>query len=212
MTSAVPHTVVFDLGGVLVDWDPRYLYRKLLPDDDAVEAFLAEVTTPEWNAAQDAGRRWDDAVAVLTAQYPEHAELIVAYHHRWVETIAGQIDGTVDILRDLRDTGVGLYALTNWSDEKFPFAQQRFEWLSWFQGIVISGEERVVKPDPRIYHVLVDRYGLEPSSAVYVDDNPPNVEAARGLGFTAFHFTGPDRLAADLAGVGLPVDVEEATA
>ncbi len=203
-----PTTVVFDLGGVLVDWDPRHLYRTLLPDEAAVETFLAEVTTPQWNAAQDAGRNWDDAVAILTEEFPEHAELIAAYHHRWVETINGQIDGTVDLLRQLRDAGIGLYALTNWSAEKFPHAQDRFEWLAWFEGIVVSGSEQIIKPDPRIFHVLLQRYGLDASAAVYVDDNPANVEAARALGFTSLHFTGPDRLAAELSGLGLPAGKE----
>ncbi|TDE07356.1 HAD family hydrolase [Jiangella asiatica] len=195
--------VVFDLGGVLVDWDPRYLYRTLLSDDDAVERFLAEVTTSEWNAQQDAGRTWADAVATLTDRFPEHSELIAAYDTRWIETIGGQIEGTVDILRELRADGVGLYALTNWSAEKFPLAVERFEWLSWFAGIVVSGTERMVKPDPRIYQVLLDRYGLDAASTVYIDDNPPNVTAAAQLGMTALHFTGPDRLRADLRRLGL---------
>ncbi|PSL04023.1 2-haloacid dehalogenase [Haloactinopolyspora alba] len=212
MSRSAPTTVVFDLGGVLVDWDPRYLYRSLLADDDAVESFLAEVTTPEWNAAQDAGRSWDDAVAALTAQHPNHAELIAAYHHRWTETIGGQIDGTVDLLRELRDTGVGLYALTNWSDEKFPHAEERFDWLSWFEGIVVSGREGLVKPDARIFRVLLDRYGLDPSVSVFIDDNPANVEAARELGFTALRFTGSQQLAGSLAELGLVPNRKEATA
>lgn len=212
MTVQPTPTVVFDLGGVLVDWDPRYLYRKLLPDDEAVEKFLAEVTTPQWNREQDAGRSWDEAVAVLSEQFPEHSELIAAYHHRWTEMISGQIDGTVTTLRALHEAGVPLYALTNWSAEKFPYARDTFEWMSWFRGIVVSGAERLVKPDPRIYHTLLDRYGVQASSAVYIDDSLPNVEAARVLGFTAIHFTGPDQLAADLAAVGLPVNGKEASA
>lgn len=212
MTSQVPSTVVFDLGGVLVDWNPRYLYRKLLPDDAAVEAFLAEVTTPQWNAAQDAGRSWDEAVAVLTEQFPQHSDLIAAHHHRWVEMIGGQIDGTVATLRALDEAGVRLYALTNWSAEKFPHAEDMFDWMSSFRGVVVSGAEGMVKPDPKIYRILLERYGVEASSAVFIDDNPPNVEAARGLGFTAFHFTGPNRLATDLAGIGLPVNGKEGSA
>ena len=212
MTVQQPSTVVFDLGGVLVDWDPRYLFRKLLPDDDAVEAFLAEVTTPEWNREQDAGRSWDEAVAVLTEQFPQHAELIAAYHHRWPETIGGQIDGTVATLHTLHEAGVPLYALTNWSAEKFPYAQDTFTWMSLFRGVVVSGAEGIAKPDPKIYHTLLDRYGVQASSAVYIDDSLPNVEAARDLGFTAIHFIGPDQLVADLAGAGLPVNGKEASA
>ncbi|WP_116948574.1 HAD family hydrolase [Jiangella endophytica] len=201
---SAPQTVVFDLGGVLVDWDPRYLYRTLLPSEDEVERFVTEVTTPEWNAAQDAGRTWAAAVAELSARFPEHAELIAAYDARWLDTIGGHIDGTVDLLRELRDGGsVGLYALTNWSAEKFPLALERFEFLSWFEGIVVSGTERLVKPDPRLYQVLLDRYGLDASSTVYIDDNPPNVDAAAELGMTSLHFTDPGRLRDELSQLGL---------
>ncbi|SEE94949.1 HAD family hydrolase [Jiangella alba] len=201
---SVPQTVVFDLGGVLVDWDPRYLYRTLLPSEAEMERFLTEVTTPEWNTAQDAGRSWADAVAELTARHPEHAELIAAYDTRWIETLGGHIDGTVELLTELRDGGeVGLYALTNWSAEKFPHAVERFEWLSWFEGIVVSGTERLVKPDPRLFQVLLDRYGIDAASTVYIDDNPPNVDAAARLGMTSLHFTGPDRLRDELSQLGL---------
>lgn len=199
-----PQAIVFDLGGVLVDWDPRYLYRTLLPSDDAVERFLAEVTTPSWNAEQDAGRTWADAVASLSADFPEHAALIAAYDERWIETIGGSIDGTVELLGELHDGGsVRLFALTNWSAEKFPHALERFEWLSWFEGIVVSGTEGMVKPDPRIFQLLLDRYGLEASSTVFVDDNPPNVDAATTLGLTSLHFTGQDRLRDELSQLGL---------
>lgn len=201
---SAPEAVVFDLGGVLVDWDPRYLYRTLLPSDDEVERFLAEVTTPSWNAQQDAGRTWADAVASLSAEHPQHASLISAYDERWIETIGGPIDDSVELLRELRDGGsVRLYALTNWSAEKFPLALERFEFLSWFSGIVVSGTERIAKPDPRIFQLLLERYDLEASSTVYIDDNPPNVDAAAALGLTSLHFTGPDRLRDELSQLGL---------
>jgi 2-haloacid dehalogenase len=197
--------VVFDIGGVLVDWNPRYLYRKLLPDEPAVERFLAEVCTPEWNAEQDRGRPWAEAVAQLTARFPGHAALISAYHQRWGEMVAGALDGTVAVLRDLREAGVPLYALTNFSAEKFAQTRARFGFLDWFDGIVVSGEERLVKPDPRIYRLLLDRYDLPPELTVYVDDLPANVEAARPLGLTGLRFTDPDRLRSDLSTLGLPI-------
>ncbi|MGH8825816.1 MAG: HAD family hydrolase [Jiangellaceae bacterium] len=200
---SAPSTVVFDLGGVLVDWDPRYLFRRLLPDDAAVERFLTQVCTPEWNAAQDAGRSWADAVAEASARFPDHAELIAAYHERWPETVGGDIEGSVAILRDLHDDVSRLYALTNWSGEKFDLTFPRFEWLSWFDGIVVSGHERIVKPDPRIFAILLDRYRLDPSATVYVDDAGANVEAARGAGMTALLFTGPVRLRNDLGRLGV---------
>ncbi|HSJ60163.1 MAG TPA: HAD family phosphatase [Jiangellaceae bacterium] len=200
-----PSTVVFDLGGVLIDWDPRYLYRTLLPSEEAVEQFLSEVCTPEWNAAQDAGRAWSVAVAELARQFPDRAELIRAYDERWWETIGGEIPGTVQVLRSLRDGGVRLYALTNWSSEKFDLTYPRFEWLSWFAGIVVSGKEGVVKPDPRIFRVLLERYDIDPVDAVYIDDAQHNVVAAAELGMRSMLFTGPDRLRDELAGIGLPV-------
>ncbi|HEX6338720.1 MAG TPA: HAD family phosphatase [Jiangellaceae bacterium] len=202
----MPSKVVFDLGGVLIDWNPRYLYRTLLPSEEAVEQFLAEVCTPEWNAAQDAGRSWSVAVAELTRQFPDRAELIRAYDERWWETIGGEITGTVDVLRSLRGAGVRLYALTNWSSEKFDFTYPRFEWLSWFAGIVVSGKERVVKPDPRIFRILLDRYDISPADAVYIDDARHNVEAAAAHGLRSLHFTSPEQLRADLAALGLPVE------
>jgi 2-haloacid dehalogenase len=196
---------VFDLGGVLIDWDPRYLYRTLLPSEDAVEQFLSEVCTPEWNAAQDAGRAWSVAVAELARQFPDRAELIRAYDERWWETIGGEIPETVQVLRSLRDGGVHLYALTNWSSEKFDLTHPRFEWLSWFAGIVVSGKEGVVKPDPRIFRVLLERYDIDPVDAVYIDDAQHNVAAAAELGMRSLHFSSPERLRDALAEIGLPV-------
>ncbi|MDO9708142.1 HAD family hydrolase [Paracraurococcus lichenis] len=197
-------TVVFDLGGVLVDWDPRHLYRKLFPGDEAgMERFLAEVCTGAWNLEQDAGRSWTEGTALLKAQHPEMAELIDAYHRRWPEMLAGPIEGTVEVLRDLRDRGVPLYALTNWSQETFPVALERFDFMAWFRGIIVSGAERLVKPDPRIYHLLVDRHGLRPEEIVFIDDKPRNAEAATALGMHGLTFTTPERLRVDLAALGL---------
>jgi 2-haloacid dehalogenase len=201
-----PSTVVFDLGGVLVDWDPRYLFRQLLPDDAAVEAFLADVCSPDWNAAQDAGRSWAEAVREASERFPEHAELVAAYDERWWETIGGQIDGTVEVLDELRRRGVGLYAITNWSAEKFDLTFPRFDWLAWFDGIVVSGYERIVKPDPRIFQLLVDRHGVDPRAAVYVDDVPANVAAALAIGMTGLVFTTTEQLRADLGELGLVHD------
>jgi 2-haloacid dehalogenase len=209
-TLEAPSTVIFDLGGVLVDWDPRYLYRTLLPSEAAVERFLAEVCTPEWNAAQDAGRTWSEAVAELTGRFPEHAELIRAYDERWWETIGGEIPGTVELLGSLRDGGARLYALTNWSAEKFELTYPRFEWLSWFAGIVVSGEERVVKPDPRIFRILLERYDVDLADAVYIDDVQHNVDAAAELGLRGLLFTSPEQLRDDLAALGLPVPMAQA--
>jgi 2-haloacid dehalogenase len=194
--------VVFDLGGVLIDWDPRHLYRKLLGDEAAVEEFLATVCTLEWNAEQDRGRPFAEGVAELVERYPAHADAITAYHERWPEMLGGDIGGTVELLAELRAGGVPVYALTNWSAETFGIARERFEFLDWFDGVVVSGEERMIKPDPAIFQVLLDRFGLDPGATFYVDDSEANVEAARRLGFDAVRFTGPRQLRRDLAARG----------
>jgi 2-haloacid dehalogenase len=190
--------VVFDLGGVLIDWDPRYLYRKLLADEEAVEEFLATVCTPEWNAELDRGRPFAEGVAELVERHPAHAAAIAAYHERWPEMLGGEVPGAVAVLADLRAAGVPLYALTNWSAETFTVTRGRFEFLDWFGGVVVSGEERVIKPDQRIFRVLIDRFGLDPETTLFVDDSEANVAAARALGFDAVRFTGPERLRRDL--------------
>jgi 2-haloacid dehalogenase len=194
---------VFDLGGVLIDWDPRYLYRKLLADEAAVEEFLATVCTPEWNAEQDRGRPFAEGVAELVERHPVHAAAITAYHERWPEMLGGAIAGTVELLDELRDTGVPLYALTNWSAETFGIARERYQFLEWFDGVLVSGEERMIKPDPAIFRLLLDRFGLDPGAAFYVDDSPANVAAAGELGFDAVRFTGPEQLRRDLEARGL---------
>jgi 2-haloacid dehalogenase len=201
--TSPPAAVIFDLGGVLIDWDPRYLYRTLFADEAAMERFLAEVTTPEWNAAQDAGRPWTEAVEVLAARFPDERPLIEAYHLRWSETLGGAIDGTVDVLADLRERDVRLLALSNWSAETFPVARARYPFLDWFEGIVISGELGVAKPDARIFEALVRRYDIEPAETVFVDDSVANVEAAHALGFIGLRFDDPARLRADLERLGV---------
>jgi 2-haloacid dehalogenase len=196
--------IVFDLGGVLIDWDPRYLYRSLFPGDETgMERFLAEVTTPDWNSEQDAGRPWAEAVDLLAAEHPHHRELIEAYWRRWPETLGDALDGTVAILDELRGTGVRLFALSNWSGETFPLARPRYPFLNWFDGIVISGDEGVAKPDARVFHVLLDRHGLVPAETVFIDDAPANVEAAAALGMRAIRFTGADALRDELAELGV---------
>jgi len=195
--------VVFDLGGVLIDWDPRYLYRKLLADEAAVEEFLATVCTPAWNGEQDRGRPFADGIAELVERHPLHAAAIAAYQERWPEMLGGDVPGTVALLAELRSAGVPLYALTNWSAETFGITRERFEFLGWFDGVVVSGEERMVKPDPRIFRLLLERFGLDAEGTCLVDDAPANVAAARQLGFDAMRFRDPDQLRRDLTERGL---------
>jgi 2-haloacid dehalogenase len=194
---------VFDLGGVLLDWNPRYLYRKLLADDAAVEEFLARVCTQSWNEQQDGGRAIAEATAALVAEHPDHAELIRCYYDRWEDMLLGPVAETVALLEELDDRGVPLYALTNFSAETFPIARRRFAFLSRFRAIVVSGHERLLKPDPRFYRLLFERHAVDPAEAVFIDDSPPNVEAAAALGMTAIHFRGAAPLRVELTRLGL---------
>ena len=203
MPGPTPTTAIFDLGGVLIDWDPRYLYRQLFEDPDEMESFLAEVTTAEWNAHQDAGRPWADAIELLAAEHPERRELIEAFHRRWPEMLAGAIPGTVEVLAELRASGVRLLALSNWSAELFPIAQEQFDFLDWFEGIVISGNVGVNKPETRIFEHLVERFSVDMTTALFVDDSLANVRAASALGFVAIQFTGATALRAELVQLGL---------
>lgn len=196
--------VVFDLGGVLIDWNPRYLYRRLFGgDDDAMEAFLAEVTTQAWNARQDAGRSWAEAIDELSREHPDRRELIEAYWTRWPETLGGAIDETVAVLRDLKAAGVPVYALSNWSAETFPVALERFPFLDWFDGIVVSGEVGIAKPDERIFRHLVERFALEPATTLFIDDSETNVEAAEAAGLRAVRFEDAASLRRSLMASGL---------
>ncbi len=203
-TTSSIQAAVFDLGGVLIDWDPRHLYRGLFDGDDAaMERFLAEVCSMDWNMSMDAGRPFAIAVEELAREHPEARDLILAYHERWPEMLGGPIEGTVAILDELRRAGLPLYALSNWSAEKFPLARARFDFLGWFDGIVISGEVGVCKPDPRIYRAFLERFPVDPATAVYVDDHEPNVVAAVEAGFDGRRFRGPGALREELAVAGL---------
>ncbi len=191
-------TIIFDLGGVLIDWDPRYLYRKLFDTEAEVEDFLTRICTHDWNEQQDAGRPFAEGIALLTEKHPEQRHLIEAYFDRWSEMLGGAHDGTVEVLDELRGRDVRLFALTNFSAETFPVARQRYEFLSWFEGILVSGEEGMKKPDPRIFRLLAERFDLTLEGAAFIDDVPKNVEAARRLGVHAIHFTSPPELQRDI--------------
>ncbi len=197
--------VIFDLGGVLIDWNPRHLYRKLFDDEAEMEAFLRDVCAPAWNLEQDRGRPWAQAIAELSAIHPDRAELIAAYRGRWMEMLKGPIDGTVTILEGLHEAGVPLYALTNWSAETYPIAEELYDFLGRFQGIVVSGRIGLVKPDAAIYTHTIDRFGVTPERTVFIDDSAKNVAGATASGLRAVRYTGPDALARDLAALGLPV-------
>jgi 2-haloacid dehalogenase len=194
--------VVFDLGGVLIDWNPRYLYRQLIEDEAAMELFLSEVCHGAWNEEQDRGRTFAAAVEEAVLRHPAERALIEAYHHRWEEMLAGPIEGTVAILEELRAAGHELHALTNWSAEKFPVARERYAFLTWFGEILVSGEHGLIKPDARIFELLLERIGHAAGDCIYIDDNAKNVEAAAALGFAAVRFESPEQLRHDLVRLG----------
>jgi 2-haloacid dehalogenase len=197
------HAVVFDVGGVLLDWDPRYLFRDVIPDEDTREWFLREVCSAEWNLRQDEGRTWADAVAEAIGRYPEHESWIRTYDERWIETIGGIDHDVIALVRELRGRGVPVYALTNYSAEKWALSRDQVEALSEFDGVVVSGEEGVAKPDERIFRTLLERYGLMPERTFFTDDVPANVAAARALGIDAERFVDAASLRSHLVGRGL---------
>lgn len=197
--------VIFDLGGVLIDWNPRHLYRKLFDDEAAMETFLGEVCAPAWNLEQDRGRPWAAAIAELSAQHPDQAELIAAYRARWPEMLNGPIAGTVAILEELDDAGTALFALTNWSAETYPHAEQIYGFLGRFRAVVVSGRIGLIKPDAAIYRHAIARFGVAPERTLFVDDSAKNVAGAAAVGLRAIRFTTPDALRRDLAALGLPV-------
>jgi len=187
-------TIIFDFGGVLIDWDPRHLYKKIFADDSEMEWFLGNVCTMSWNLEQDGGRPFADAVALLQQQHPQYMEQIDAYHTRWQEMLNGPIEDTVKILRELKHDGYTIYGLTNWSAETFPIALGLYDFLGELDGIVVSGVEKMVKPDNAIFNLLLQRYNLTPGQCIFIDDNIYNIEAAHNMGIEAIHFTSPAQL------------------
>lgn len=198
------NTIIFDLGAVLIDWNPHYLYRKLFANEQEMKDFLANITTPDWNEEQDAGRSLHEGTELLVAQHPHNEENIRAFYGRWNEMLGDAIEGSVEIFKQLKDSGkYKIYALTNWSAETFPVAVERFDFLNWFDGIVVSGAENMRKPAPAFYQILLDRYHVKAKNALFIDDNLRNVLAAEKLGLKSLLFTNPEKLKRDLEILGI---------
>lgn len=192
-------TIVFDLGGVLIDWNPRYLYREIFNDDEAMELFLAKICTPEWNEKQDAGRSLKEATDSLIENHPLWDKEIGAFYGQWEKMLNGSIEATVKILDYLvKQKKYKLYALTNWSSETWPIAWDKFPFLDWFEGILVSGREELAKPDSKIYELLFERFDINPEEALFIDDNLRNVDASIKAGMDAVQFTTPEDLHAFL--------------
>jgi 2-haloacid dehalogenase len=202
-------TVVFDVGNVLVDWEPRYLYRKIFASEEEMEEFLRDADILNWHQEQDRGRTLREGTELLVSRHPEYAREIEAFYDRWEEMFGGEVPGSAGVLRELKERGYALHALTNYSSETFPLAREQYGFLQWFDEIVVSGEEGLVKPDPEIYELLIERTGLDPGTSVFVDDREDNVRTAEGLGFTGIVFRGAEELRAELGRLGVLAALEE---
>lgn len=199
-----PNTIIFDFGGVLLDWDPRYLYRKIFNgDEEGMERFLAEVDFYHWNSRQDEGRPFSVALREGCQNYPQYCELLNLYRERWIESIAGPLQGTVEILAALKQAGYPLYGLSNWSAETFHLVSSQYPFLSWFERIILSGEVRLVKPDPRIFELTLTQIGRQAPECLLIDDSLHNITTAQSLGFQTIHFQSPQQLRQELINFGL---------
>jgi 2-haloacid dehalogenase len=192
-------SLIFDLGGVLIDWNPSYVFDKLFNDEKQKQHFFQHICTSDWNEAQDAGRPLKEATETLVAQFPEWKEYIEAYYGRWEEMLGGPIHDTVQILRELKEKKkYKLYALTNWSAELFPIALERYDFLHWFDGRLVSGEEKMRKPFAEFYHLLLQRFHIHPGETIFIDDNLRNVEAAQAIGIRCIRFQSAPQLRKEL--------------
>ncbi len=201
------NTIIFDLGGVLVDWNPEYVFLKEFRGNrEKMNWFLDTVCSWDWNENQDAGYPLSQATEDKVKEFPEYEDLIRMYYGRWEEMLGYTHEDTLAILKQTIDnSGLRVYALTNWSGETFPKAIAKFEWLQWFEGILVSGDEKMRKPFPEIYELILSRYDINPSEAIFIDDNQRNVDAAEAIGITALHFTSAAQLAKDLNTLGIAI-------
>jgi 2-haloacid dehalogenase len=200
------NTIIFDLGGVLIDWNPDYVYRTIFPNEEDMRWFYQNICTSDWNEEQDAGRPLSEATEILIKKFPDHEHNIRAYYGRWEEMLRGPIDETVEILRSLKNNpDYKLYALTNWSAETFPVALKRYDFLHWFDGRLVSGEEKTRKPYKEIYELLIKRFSIDPAKSIYTDDNVRNLAPAKELGIHTIHFRSPEQFKQELHQAGVKV-------
>lgn len=196
--------IIFDFGGVVMDWDPRYFFREYFNDDEKMEWFLANITTNDWNVEQDRGRSLEEGTNLLVAQHPEWEKEIRAYYGNWPKMLRSDIPENVAVLRKLSKTDHDLYGLTNWSGETFPYALDNYDFFQLFEGkIVVSGDEKLIKPDPEIWKVLLDRYQLNAEESVFIDDNAKNIETAIEMGFKTVHIQPHTDLELELQNLGV---------
>ncbi len=191
--------LIFDFGNVLIEWDPRFLYRRYFPNDEpGMEAFLKEIKFVEWNAAQDKGRPFEEGIQLLSSEYPHRADLIQAYHDHWQESLGNAIEGSVDIVKQLKAKDYPLYGLSNWSAETFPYAFAKYDFLKLFDDMVVSGYVGHIKPEPAIYDLILQKIGKPTLECIFIDDSRANIEQAGKMGFNTIHFISPEQLKMDL--------------
>jgi 2-haloacid dehalogenase len=199
MTNLPIQTIIFDFGNVLLKWDPRNMYQRFFPNDpEGMERFLKEVNFADWNLQQDKGRPFAEGIALLSQQFPHYSHLIQAYYDHWIDSVEGPVTGTVSILKRLKQAGYPLYGLSNWSAETFPRARKKYNFFDLLDDMIISGEVGHVKPDPEIYHILLDKIERPAKECLLIDDSLPNIHQAQKMGFAVIHFQSPEQLEAHL--------------
>jgi 2-haloacid dehalogenase len=198
MTSPI-QAIIFDFGNVLLEWNPRYVYQRFFPHDpEAMEHFFKEVNFADWNLQQDKGRPFAEGVAILSEKFPHYAQLIQAYQDHWIDSVGAACDGTIEILKQLKQAGYPLYGLSNWSAETFPFAREKYDFFDLFDDFVLSGEVGHVKPEPEIFHIMLEKIGKPAEECLFIDDALTNINQAQKMGFAAIHFRSPEQLAVAL--------------
>ncbi len=203
-SSSPIKNIIFDFGGVVMDWDQRYFYKDYFKDDEKLEYFLGNIATNEWNAEQDRGRTLKEGTEILLNQFPDWEKEIRAFYDNWTTMLRGDIPENVEVLRKLEHSKYQLFGLTNWSHETFPYALANYDFFKIFKGkIVVSGEEKLIKPDPKIWEVLMERYHIKAEESVFIDDNAKNIEVAKSLGFICVHITPTSNLEKELRDLGL---------
>jgi len=198
MTTTI-QAILFDFGNVLLEWNPRHVYRRYFPNNEAaMEQFLHEVNFMDWNAQQDKGRPFAEGVAALSKQFPQYSELIQAYQDHWKDSIGASIEGTIEIMKRLKKAGYSVYGLSNWSAETFPHVREKYDFFDLLDGIIISGDVGAIKPEPEIFDLALRRIGRPAYECVFIDDAPANIEQARKMGFATILFQSPDQLEKEL--------------
>lgn len=198
--------IVFDFGGVLMDWNPRYFFKDYFNDDEKMEYFLENIAQDEWNIEQDRGRSLSEGTEIQVKKFPEWEKEIRAFYDNWTVMLKSDIPQNVDILRKLKKTDYQLFGLTNWSAETFPYALENYDFFQLFDGkIVVSGTEKLIKPDPKIWYVLLERYNIHAEESIFIDDNLKNIEMAQSLGFKTIHVQPDTNLKEELSHLGIQI-------